>query len=562
MNRISVLLIFACIALRAQQARAPPQPAAQPAAQPVPPPAPQPARPPGADGSVSGRVLDADTGAPLQEVGVVAQEAGLGESAQTDAQGRYTITGVSPGPHTIAVYGLRRWPNLGSATAVVAQGQPTVNIDFRVRFEGEISGRVIDAGNDPVVGMPVMLIGREYYAGALRYFNDGGAITNDRGEYVLPAVRAGRTVFVLAEIRKLYKAAISDAPAKPGLRIPAYRATYYPSAESVQSATAIRLRSSEHRENVDIRILRSPSYCVDAVLMANGAPASLNFKVTDELTSSAYMTPGSASSGPPGVISGPDGRIRICELYPGTFRIAAFQRSGGTPDLFGATTVAIGNGDVHDVEVAAVPPAPVQADVAWEGAAPDAAVPVQFQFSAQPVSNDAMPGRGPHAGVPGQFSFTGLQSLEYAVRMFLGPAAAVPNAYIKDVAYGSQSVFHQPFKIGAAGPGVHLRITAGNDGGFIKAAAPPGSRILIMPAAAASEAIVADSLVGGQTSPAGAYTSPALAPGRYYVLATADLLDNTPESIAAVWRARTAARLVELAANGTAQVSLEVKSIN
>jgi hypothetical protein len=413
-------------------------------------------------------VIDADTGAPLKDVGVVAQEAGLGESATTDAQGRYTIAGVSPGLHTIAVYGLRRWPNLGSAAAFIEKGNLTANVDFRVRFEGRISGRVVDAANDPVAGMPVHLIAREYYAGALRYFSDGYAVTNDHGEYVIQDVRAGRTVFVLAETRKLYKAAISDAPPKPELRIPAYRATYYPSADSVQSATALRLRSAEHRENVDIRILRSPAYCIDAVLMAHGAPASLNFKVTDELTSSAGMTPGSSSSGPPGVASGPDGNIRVCDLYPGSFRIAAFHRSGNSPDLFGATTVAIGKDDVHDVKVAAVAPVSIQAEVAWDGPPPEPAVPVQFQWSAQPVSNDAMPGRGSHVGVPGQFTFDGLQSLEYAVRMFLSPAA-----YIKEVTYGTQSVFHQPFKIGAADSGAHVRILAGADGGFIKAAAAP-----------------------------------------------------------------------------------------
>lgn len=530
MTNLSVYLALTCFALQAQ---APPTPP----------------RPPGPDGSVSGRVLDADTGAPLKDVGVVAQEAGLGESAKTDTEGRYTVTGVSPGKHTIAVYGLRRWPNLGSSDAIVQKGATTPNVDFRVRFEGAISGRVLDGGGDPVVGMPVMVIGREYYAGALRYFSDGYAVTNDRGEYAIQDVRAGRTVFVLAETRKQYKSAISDAPPTPALRIPAYRATYYPSAESVQSATAIRLHSSERRENVDIRILRSPSYCVDAVLMATGTPASLNFKVTDELTSSAYLTPGSSSSGPPGVASRADGKIRVCGLYPGTFRIAAFHRAGTTPDLFGATTVSIGKDDVHDVKVAAVVPATVPAEVAWAGPPPEPSTPVQFQFWPQPVSNDSMPGRSLRPEVPGQFTFDGLQPVEYAVRMFLGPATVVPNGYIKDITYGSQSVFHLPWKIGAAEPGARVLITVANDGGFIKATGPPGSHIVIVPAAATSEAIVADSLVVDKTGP--------LAPGKYYVFATADLIDNTPESIAAIWRARTSARQVEVAPKSTVEVTLD-----
>ena len=99
---------------------------------------------------------------------------------------------------------------------------------------------MVDQNKDPVAGVPVRLIGREYYAGALRYFTDtGSATTNDRGEYVMRNVRAGRAMLLLMEKRKVYEGPISETPTDPKLRKPAYRATYYPSADSAGSAALI-----------------------------------------------------------------------------------------------------------------------------------------------------------------------------------------------------------------------------------------------------------------------------------------------------------------------------------
>jgi hypothetical protein len=47
-----------------------------------------------------------------------------------------------------------------------------------------------------------------------------------------------------------------------------------------------------------------------------------------------------------------------------------------------------------------------------------------------------------------------------------------------------------------------------------------------------------------------------LAPGKYLVLATVAPVDATPESIGKLLRSRSHAQEVEIAANGTAQVTL------
>jgi hypothetical protein len=48
-----------------------------------------------------------------------------------------------------------------------------------------------------------------------------------------------------------------------------------------------------------------------------------------------------------------------------------------------------------------------------------------------------------------------------------------------------------------------------------------------------------------------------MAPGKYYVMATEDGVDATPESMGTLWRARNRFQEVTLAPGGAAQVKLE-----
>ena len=74
----------------------------------------------------------------------------------------------------------------------------------------------------------------------------------------------------------------------------------------------------------------------------------------------------------------------------------------------------------------------------------------------------------------------------------------------------------------------------------------------------ASDAALAARIVPGQTDQMGQYASGTLAPGKYYVVATNDSLDDTPESIGKLWQAHQRFQEIELAPSGTAQVALKL----
>jgi hypothetical protein len=87
----------------------------------------------------------------------------------------------------------------------------------------------------------------------------------------------------------------------------------------------------------------------------------------------------------------------------------------------------------------------------------------------------------------------------------------------------------------------------------------PGAdmHVLLLPADARSEGILAARIVQGQTDQTGRYTSPTLAPGNYYAVATEDSYDATVESIGKLWRSRNRFKEVDVAPGGAALVTLE-----
>ena len=87
-------------------------------------------------------------------------------------------------------------------------------------------------------------------------------------------------------------------------------------------------------------------------------------------------------------------------------------------------------------------------------------------------------------------------------------------------------------------------------------------QVLIMPKEIAAKAVLQSALIRGATDQNGRYQSHSLRPGKYYVAATDESFDPTPESISRLWRARNRFTEIELSPSGTAQVTLQPITID
>src|SRR5271157_5199964 len=530
-----------------------------------------------ATASVSGVVKDAVTGQPLRDYTVSTQvnatwtgntilmSAKTREAiATTDQQGRYKLSDLPTGEYRIQARESQRF-GFQVTRHIALAGHDLDGIDFNIKVDGAITGKIVDENKDPVPGMTVFLVAREYYMGSLGSFLRSSVRTNDRGEYTLQRVEAGRPYLILVEKRERTLPPRSDVPLNPKLRKRAPMRTWYPNSPSPDGAMAITLRPGERREGVDIEVKKSQSYCIEGTLEGSGGPAALNFGIEAQQPSSGVSSGGGMFMATPGGTTGRDGVFRICDLYPGIYRLTANQRSGDPnqqPPAYGVATIAVSDRDIRGIKLSASPGLPLEGEVAWDGVSPGTPGTTRVTVYLQPLLRTRYMGENTDARVdiPGAFSFSGLLIDDYVVRATVN----APGLYIKDVAYGGRSVHYEPLRLGSAMPGAGMRVVVGHDGATLGAQVGdkdgnpvPDARVLILPAEIGSEAELAARLTSGQTNQYGQYTSVTLPPGKYYVAASGDSMDATPEAIGKVWRSRNRFKEVELAPSGSAQVTLE-----
>ncbi len=528
--------------------------------------------------SISGVLKDKITGKPLANyivstytnvtwVGDTVTETAATKQVQstTDSSGRYRLSDLAPGLYRLDAQNAQRF-GPGLERRVTLAGHDLDNIDFAIVLDGSIKGKVVDENQEPVPGMTVRLIGREYYLGSVGYFFRGQATADDRGEFTLTQVPPGRPFLILAEMPLRVSLARSEVPLDPKLRKRVPMRTWYPNSPNRETAEALTLRPGENREGVDIEVRKSPSYCLEGTAEGPNGPGEVSVAI-EPLHPSMGVSHGMSVIGwPRGAMTAADGKFRVCDLTPGDYRLSASQGSlaSSSPQSpnFGTATVVVVDQDERGFHAMASQPLSLEGEVAWAGEPPATPNTAKVWVSLGPVYRGGLAKESANGrqDIPSTFTFTGLFQDDYSVRAMV----TAPGLYVKDVTYSGRSVLYEPLRIGSAPGGAGLRVVVGHDGGTINAQVrdkdgnPVGNMsVLMMPADIGSEALLAEVLVRGVADQQGLYTSYTLAPGKYYVAATDDTVDYTPEQIGKLWRARNRFQEVDLAPSGSAQTTLE-----
>jgi hypothetical protein len=461
---------------------------------------------------------------------------------------------------------------LGPATKVVGllDGQDLTGVDIRVPNLARVSGTVTDEDGKPLAGITVHLVGRNYAFGALRYVYSGSATTDEGGRYVLPHVPLAREILLLARKEEANLKPVSEAPSDPELRAPVLAPTYYLGAKEIGAAVPLILGPGENRESIDIKMARSPSYCISGTVRPGAGSRPVEFRISETQPASLFglavldimathrVSDNVIRSGPAGRgTAGPDGKVRICGLHPGSYELSADSGDG-----FGVKTIAISDHDVGDVLVVAEPAVPVSGEIVWDGAAPDAPVKDRAMVLYGPTRRGngiLMPVAVP---IPGPFRFPeAIFKDDYIVAV----AGLSNGVYLKDATYGGRSILNALFNAGTAAQPPIIRFVLARDGGRVTAMVSDNegkavcdADVALMPASADSEAALASVMTWGNTDSYGAWTSEAIAPGKYYVIAGFLPVDRSPDSIGKLWRARTntEAEQIEVGPGATVRLGL------
>jgi hypothetical protein len=174
-------------------------------------------------------------------------------------------------------------------------------------------------------------------------------------------------------------------------------------------------------------------------------------------------------------------------------------------------------------------------------------IPGEFDLTYRTSSYEAPPGTGTLLG-------------EYAVNVDGLPR----QVYVRDIFYGGTSVHHAPLALGSQLAGSTLRIVLDHDGGAIRALVRnegepiADATVVAVPTTAATHVQLAEARVVCTTDQYGECTTAAVAPGEYLVMALeGNYSDLSPETIAALFDARSQATEINVGPKATVEIELE-----
>ena len=322
----------------------------------------------GPSASVTGKVTNSLTGAPVVRAHVIMQSDRPRFGALTTGEGKFSISELPPGHYTVRAEGVgfaRAADSVQPLELEIRAGDKVDSVDLKLTPLGAITGRVLDASGEPVQLAEVVADG---LAGG------ADATTDDKGRYRLGGLAPGM-YRVKARTERM------PAPLPPEIRTDGskevrYATTYYPGAQSAKEATRVTVGPGSEVSGIDIPLLGTPMVKVSGkvsdippgqhvrieVMMETGPRASLGFERSARA----------------------DGSFVFWGLEPGKYTLMA-SASGSGP---GASRSApfdleLGAGDVEHVDLRIVPPF----DIAG-----------RLQFEEPQARPKAVP-EGPHRGM-------------------------------------------------------------------------------------------------------------------------------------------------------------------
>lgn len=431
-------------------------PAAQQTAAQIPPRAQSPVRSTGT-GVISGVVLAAGSPAqPLRRVTVVLTESTstlFGMSTSTDAEGRYTFTGLPAATYFLRFekssfipveYGASRPGAVDRRPIVLSEGQIFVAKPVMIPKGAVVAGRVTDQQGRPI---RVMVQVAEFVT------NDGRptrrvstfqfADTNQHGDYRIHGIQPG-VYFVAASSEFSPPAAPTDAELRwlqqpttappPASRRNAFSPTLYPGVSDLASATPIKLAAGDERLGIDIVIRTVPTATVKGtVTMPDGKPAA---------ATRVWRTPKVAPWSSYALTSTPtaaDGSFTMTGVPPGEWlfavraggagleRAAALAAAGLAPPnstplpperLWAIADVTTAGQDIEGVTLMLRPPLQLTGRVIVEGAKPVEMRSIQLRLARNAAVAEPFVGSLSLTIAPdGSFTFGDLIPGTYGVRV-------------------------------------------------------------------------------------------------------------------------------------------------
>lgn len=445
---------------------------------------------------VEGQVVRAGTGEPLKKARVVLRQEESQEmaaSATTDERGRFQVKDVEPGRYRLFAgrngyaqqeYG-QRGPNRPGTVLTLAPGQQVKGIVFRLQPAAVIAGKVYDEDGEAVPRVMVQALQQRYLQGQRRLSPAGQATTNDRGEYRIYGLAAGR-YYVIASYRPTFGSFVTAGGAvlmsplfgSPGQE-ESYAPIYYPNTNDPARATPLELRAGSEIAGIDFLLLPTRAVSVrgrvyNAVTGKPGRDVSLNV-VDPSARFQGFFTR------PTGRTEGAEGKFEVRGVVPGSYLLLAYWEDEQTNQFYiGRALIQVGDSNLEGVEVVIERGADVPGSLRVEGgeeatreAEPETLDLAELRVVLWPQDESSgLLGSGGTGPVQddGSFLLQNIPRRPYWVS--LSRRGGLPgNYYLKEGRLEGDNVLEQGLDLSAGPPRGRLELVISPNGGSIEGAA-------------------------------------------------------------------------------------------
>jgi protocatechuate 3,4-dioxygenase beta subunit len=461
--------------------------------------------------TIEGTVKNLKTGEPIADVRVslTSELAAAGaKSATSDAEGKFSITGVTPGRYNVAAARtlfFRPRRNAGPSALTVAEGERLAGIQFYLSPTAVISGRVFDERRDAQRSVRLEALRREYRDGVPTFVSAGQATTDDRGEYRLFNLTPG-TYYVRATQQNMTP-------------------LYYPGLHDPDNAVAVEVEAGGEAAAIDIELRRIPEHAVRLKLGGLAPGSIVNFFVkrkssrsNDQLNVRAEMLP--------------DNTYKL-SLPSGSYEVVVIQvRTNDPTGARGASNagmipVLVGNVD-QDLGTVAFPPT-VTLNGRLVAAEPVPSLDLA-RVNVSLVSLDAVSlssgtrGSNPSIDGNGNFSIANLGTGRYRIQLIGLPA----DAFLISAREGPREVLESNFTVRGDPELLELRIggrgSIGSvDGTVVNALGQPVSAATVVLIPGPERRTNATAFKTSTSDQNGNFSIRSILPGDYKVLAWEDV---------------------------------------
>jgi hypothetical protein len=417
--------------------------------------------------------------------------------------GQYRLT-TRRGGYLESAYGARRHGWRGSVLTL-EPGQ-TLKIEDKLVPAAVISGTVRNREGEPVENAHVVLARRTAEYGRPRLEGTDSTDTDDRGQYRLRGLEAGR-YYVLAEVRQQEWDTVDHSPdgSKAG---EADVTTWYPGAPDSSGASALTASAGAVLDGIDITLLRSRGFRVTGRVVGHpfgSRPPLTLLPLTDFDIGDLH---------PHTTVKDASGDFEFRNVPSGAYRLDGRNAS---------TIVTVAGNDVEGVRLEFGAPGEIRGRVTVEGDLPPPTSGEAF------LTYDGRRGTTMTFRPDLTFQATYVEDRKYAVEVMY---PAVSKLYVKSVRSGDRDVLSEGLAF--HGGKVSLDVVLASDGAVVEgvvanADGKPllGATVVLVPPEGQRER--SDLYRSATTDGSGKYVLDVAAPGEYKLFAWEDVEEG-------IWR--------------------------